>query len=205
MSSSLKDLRTRSGRRKPKRRGSSGSSSARPASRVTPSPRHHDQRRLISRKADAEAVARVTTEIRGRVDGVESKAAEFVVPEPIGAAADGIFSTKCLACNRPYQYPQKQEIPEVPRQRSLGVMPPSATADLDVAGTRAPVDRRQVRIATPPRRLRADDFALAMEAPDVFLAMQQRKQRTKQKVVINARVAPPVGRHSFDSPGSGLG
>ena len=87
---------------------------------ITPSPR----RRLISRKADAEAVARVTTEIRGRVDGVESKAAEFVVPEPIGAAADGIFSTKCLACNRPYQYPQKQEIPEVPRQRSLGVMPP---------------------------------------------------------------------------------
>ena len=68
---------------------------------ITPSPR----RRLISRKADAEAVARVTTEIRGRVDGVESKAAEFVVPEPIGAAADGIFSTKCLACNRPYQYP----------------------------------------------------------------------------------------------------
>jgi hypothetical protein len=44
-----------------------------------------------------------------------------------------------------------------------------------------------------------------MEAPDVFLAMQQRKQRTKQKVVINARVAPPVGRHSFDSPGGGLG
>ena len=168
---------------------------------ITPSPR----RRLISRKADAEAVARVTTEIRGRVDGVESKAAEFVVPEPIGATSDGIFSTKCLACNRPYQYPQKQEIPEVPRQRSLGVMPPSATADLDVAGTRAPVDRRQVRIATPPRRLRADDFALAMEAPDVFLAMQQRKQRTKQKVVINARVAPPVGRHAFDSPGSGLG
>ena len=53
--------------------------------------------------------------------------------------------------------------------------------------------------------LRADDFALAMEAPDVFLAMQQRKQRTKQKVVINARVAPPVGRHSFDSPGGGWG
>ena len=83
------------------------------------------------------------------------------MPEPIGATSDGIFSTKCLACNRPYQYPQKQEIPEVPRQRSLGVMPPSATADLDVAGTRAPVDRRQVRIATPPRRLRVRGVLLS--------------------------------------------
>ena len=42
--------------------------------------RHGTQRRLISRKADAEAVAPVTTEIRGRVDGVESKAAEFDTP-----------------------------------------------------------------------------------------------------------------------------
>ena len=34
---------------------------------------------------------------------------------------------------------------------------------------------------------------------------QEKRDKAKQKVVINARVAPPVGRHSFDSPGGGLG
>jgi len=176
-------------------------------------PRYDRLEQLISRKADAEAVARVTTEIRGRVDGVEIKAAEFVVPEP--AIGDEVFSVRWMGGQRSYAPPQNA--PEPVRQRSMGVMPPSASVDLDVAGTRAPVDRRQVRIATPPRGMRAQDMRLAMEAPDVFLAMQNRgnlkplekKVATHMRAEVAARVAPPVGRHSVASrdelpPGPGM-
>ena len=174
-------------------------------------PRYDRLEQLILRKADAEAVARVTTEIRGRVDGVEIKAAEFVVPEP--QMGDEVFSVRWMGGQRSYAPPQNA--PEPVRQRSMGVMPPSASVDLDVAGTRAPVDRRQVRIATPPRGMRAQDMRLAMEAPDVFLAMQNRnkplaKQPPKHmRAEVAARVAPPMGRHSVASrdefpPGPGM-